>query len=214
MSLEPTVTAPDALLVGLRESDLDPDPIEQFRRWYRAAEEAQQPQPEGMALATTTPDGAPSLRMVLLKGVDALGFVFFTNYDSRKGAELAANPRAALLFYWQCLSRQVRIEGPIERVSRAESEAYYRTRPRDARLGAWASRQSAVIPNRDVLDRRLAELAEQYPDDNVPLPPYWGGFRVLPDSLEFWQSRPNRLHDRLRYVRRADDSWRVERLSP
>src|SRR5438067_1822150 len=127
--------------------------------------------------STSTTLGAPSLRMVLLKGVDARGFVFFTNYDSRKGLELAANPRAALLLYWQRLSRQVRIEGAIERVSRAESEAYYRTRPRDARLGAWASRQSAVIPSRDGLDRRLAELAEQYPDDNVPLPPYWGGFR-------------------------------------
>src|SRR5439155_26467341 len=191
MSLEPD---PSSASVppppGLREGDLDPDPIVQFSRWYRAAEEAQQPLPEAMALATAAPDAAPSLRMVLLKGVDARGFVFFTNYDSRKGAELAANPRAALLFYWQRLSRQVRIEGAIERVSRAESEAYYRTRPRDARLGAWTSRQSVVIPNRDVLDRRLAELAEQYPDDAIPLPPYWGGFRVLPDSLEFWQSRP------------------------
>ena len=205
---------PAGALHGLRESDLDPNPFVQFECWYRAAEQAQQPLPEAMALATTTRDGLPSLRMVLLKGVDERGFVFFTNYEGRKGSELTANPQAALLFYWQVLSRQVRVEGSASRVSREESEAYFRTRPREARLGAWASLQSEIIPHRDVLDQRLEELAARYPGDDIPLPPTWGGFRIAPDSIEFWQSRSNRLHDRLRYTRQPDASWLIQRLSP
>jgi pyridoxamine 5'-phosphate oxidase len=152
--------------------------------------------------------------MVLLRGLDARGFVFFTNYESRKGGELTANPWAALVFYWPQVERQVRIEGPVARLDPTESDAYYASRPLGSRLGAWASAQSRVIPSRAVLEQRVAELAARYPDGNVPRPPFWGGFRVAPVSIEFWQHRPDRLHDRLHYTRQPDGSWRIERLSP
>jgi pyridoxamine 5'-phosphate oxidase len=200
-------------LHGLSESDLDPDPLRQFQHWFDQALNAGLIEPNAMTLATATPDGKPSARMVLLKGVNAGGFVFFTNYESRKGLELTANPWAALVFYWPELERQVRIEGRVERVAPEESDAYFVSRPNGNRIGAWASRQSAVISSRAELEQRVAELEARYADRDIPRPPYWGGFRVIPDMIEFWQGRPNRMHDRLRY-RRANDGWIIERLSP
>jgi pyridoxamine 5'-phosphate oxidase len=199
---------------GLNERDLSPDPIEQFARWFGAAVEAGLHEPNAMTLATATPDGLPSARMVLLKSFDAQGFVFYTNYDSQKGRELAANPRAALVFYWPPHHRQVRVAGVVSQVSRAESEAYFHSRPIGARLSALASRQSRVIPNREFLEQRVAEMAAQYPGENVPLPEDWGGYRLRPHLIEFWQGRPNRLHDRLRYTRPPGGNWVIERLSP
>jgi pyridoxamine 5'-phosphate oxidase len=197
----------------LLESQAEPDPLEQFRRWYAEAEAAGLRAPHAMALASATPDGTPSVRMVLLKGVDERGFVFYTGYVSRKGAELDANPRAALLFYWDPLGRQVRVEGGVERVTGEESDAYFATRPRAAQLAASASKQTAVLPGRDELDARVAELEREHAGDVVPRPEHWGGYRLLPDAFEFWQHREDRLHDRLRY-RRDADRWIVERLSP
>ena len=199
---------------GLDESDLASDPIEQFARWFAAAVEAGLNEPNAMTLATAAPDGTPSARMVLLKGFDAQGFVFYTNYDSQKGRELTANPRAALVFYWPALHRQVRVAGEVSPVSRGESENYFRSRPVGARLSALASRQSRVIPSRESLEQHVTELAAQYPDENIPLPDDWGGYRLAPHTLEFWQGRPNRLHDRLRYTRQPLGVWVVERLSP
>lgn len=199
---------------GLSAADVDPDPIVQFGRWYREAEEAGLFQPDAMTLATATADGIPSARMVLLKGFDEHGFSFFTNYGSRKARELDENPRAALVVYWPELRRQVRVTGRVERLPRDESEAYFRTRPHGSRLAAWASRQSRVIPSRDVLEGEYRRLEAEYAGGDVPLPPFWGGFRVVPDSVELWMGRPNRLHDRLRYSRRPDGSWAIERLSP
>jgi pyridoxamine 5'-phosphate oxidase len=199
---------------GLSEVDVDPDPLVEFRSWYRLAEESGVPQPDAMTLATTTPDGIPSARMVLLKGVDDGGFVFFTNYESRKAQELSENPRAALILYWSAIRRQVRITGRAERLSQPESEEYFRSRPRGSRLAAWASRQSEVIADRSVLEDEYRRLENEYTDADVPLPPFWGGYRVTPDVVEFWKGRENRLHDRLRYTRRRDGSWAVERLAP
>jgi pyridoxamine 5'-phosphate oxidase len=167
-----------------------------------------------MTLATATPDGRPSARVVLLRGHDENGFVFFTNYGARKGDELATNPRAALVFYWPEIDRQIRIEGRVERATPQESDAYFQSRPRGSQLGAWASPQSEVIASREVLEARLHEVEARYPEGPVPRPPFWGGFRVVPDSIEFWQEGPSRLHDRLRYVRLASGGWRLERLSP
>ena len=193
-------------MTGLSEDDVDRDPVAQFSRWHGDAG-----RPPEMALATAAPDGAPACRMVLLKGVDGRGFVFFTNYDSPKARDLAANPRASLLFHWHP-GRQVRVAGVVVRVAAEESDAYWQTRPRGSQLGAWASRQSEVIAGRHELERRLAEVAARYPGP-VPRPPFWGGLRLVPAEVEFWHHRDDRLHDRLRY-RRVDGGWVVERLSP
>jgi pyridoxamine 5'-phosphate oxidase len=198
----------------LVEAELHPDPIVQFEAWYGEAARDGVPESNAMALATATPDGRPSVRMVLLRGVDHRGFAFFTNYESRKGAEIEANPFAALVFFWHELERQVRVEGRVERVSDHESEAYFRGRPRGARIGAWASPQSRVVPGRAVLESLFEKLESNYPDDEVPRPPNWGGYRVVPDSIEFWQGRPNRLHDRIRYSRQKGGVWLIERLAP
>ncbi len=202
-------------IVVLREEDVDPDPIEQFARWYREAL-AVDPRADAMAVGTSTLDGRPSVRMVLLKGFDQRGFVFFSNYESRKGAELAENPKAALTFHWPQPepSRQVRITGHVVRLSREESEAYFRTRPRESQIAAWASRQSEVIESRAVLEQEYSRVAELYEGREVPLPPSWGGMRVEPHRVEFWQHRESRLHDRLRYVRLPEGGWRIERLAP
>jgi pyridoxamine 5'-phosphate oxidase len=199
---------------GLSEGDVDPDPLIEFRRWYRLAEESGVPQPDAMTLATATADGAPSARMVLLKGVDDQGFVFFTNYESRKARELAENPRAALILYWVALRRQVRVTGRVEPLTAEESEAYFRSRPFGSRLAAWASRQSSLILDRSVLEDEYRRLEAEHADGDVPLPPFWGGYRVTPDTVEFWVGRENRLHDRLRYRRRDEGEWVIERLSP
>jgi pyridoxamine 5'-phosphate oxidase len=199
---------------GLAEGDVDPDPVVQFGRWLGDAQAAGLVEPTATTLATATADGRPSARMVLLRGVDQRGFVFYTNYESRKAAELAANPRAALVFWWGELQRQVRVEGRVEKTSQEESAAYFATRPLGSRLSAWASPQSQVIPGRAVLDRRVAELAAAYPGGDVPLPPFWGGYRLVHEVVELWRGRPNRLHDRLRYTRAEGGGWRVERLAP
>ena len=199
--------------VELRRRDLASDPLEQFRTWFAEAGAALEV-PEAMALATATPGGAPSVRMVLLKGFDERGLVFFSHYTSRKGRELEANPRAALLFHWSPLGRQVRVEGRVERVSDEESDAYFATRPRDAQLGALASRQSEPLGSRSELDARLAELEGDLGAGPVPRPPTWGGFRLGPAAWEFWQHRSSRLHDRFRYEREPSGAWRVERLFP
>jgi pyridoxamine 5'-phosphate oxidase len=197
----------------LTEADLDPDPLVQFQAWYDAAAESGSAETNAMALATATPEGRPSVRMVLLRGIDERGFTFFTNYESRKASEIEANPYAALVFFWHELERQVRIEGRVERVSDLESDDYFRSRPKGARLGAWASPQSRVVAGREILDALYENLEQQHPDD-VPRPPNWGGYRVLPDALEFWQGRTNRLHDRLRYTQAAEGVWLIERLAP
>jgi pyridoxamine 5'-phosphate oxidase len=189
------------------------DPLTQFREWYEHAVAAGVVEPEAMALATASADGAPSVRFVLLKGIDARGVEFFTNYESRKGGELIANPRAALAVLWKPLERQVRLEGPVEVLTPEESDEYFASRSRGSRLGAWASRQSEVIPDREWLEARLAEVGERFPDA-VPRPPHWGGFRLLPSAVEFWEGRPSRLHDREVFTRDADGAWVARRLSP
>jgi pyridoxamine 5'-phosphate oxidase len=192
--------------------DLDPDPLLQFQRWYSEAEAAGVAVPETMALATATAAGRPAARMVLLKRADESGFAFHTNYESRKGEELAANPQAALLFYWQHLGRQVRVEGSVERASGEESESYFRTRPIGSRLAAWASPQSRPLADRAELERRYDEARARFGDE-VPLPPHWGGFRLDPEAYEFWQHGDDRLHDRVRYER-VEGAWRRTRLAP
>jgi pyridoxamine 5'-phosphate oxidase len=188
------------------------DPIRHFQEWYERAVATGVVEPEAMALATATPDGAPSVRFVLLKGIDERGVSFYSNYESRKGRELAANPRAALAVLWKTLDRQVRLEGPVERLTSEESDAYFASRGRGSRLGAWASNQSTEIPGRETLDSALADAGARYPDD-VPRPPYWGGFLLRPEVIEFWEGRPDRLHDREEF-RREGDGWRSRRLSP
>jgi pyridoxamine 5'-phosphate oxidase len=198
----------------LREQDVDSDPVRQFAVWFSDAQQAGVRMPEAAALATASSDGAPSVRMVLVKVFGERGFVFFSNYDSRKGHELAANQRGALLFYWDALGRQVRIEGPVERTSTGESAAYVRSRPRGSQLSALASPQSQTIDSREALERRLAALQERYGGGELPLPADWGGFRLAGESFEFWQQRHDRLHDRLRYRRADDGAWLLERMAP
>ncbi len=198
---------------GLPEAADDADPIELFKEWFQAAQDSGILLPESMALATATPDGEPSVRMVLLKKVDREGFVFYTNYGSKKAHDLDANPRAAVCFHWAVLQRQVRVSGSVERTSREESEAYFRTRPRGSRIGAWASRQSEPLPDRSELERRVKEYQERFPGEEVPLPPFWGGYRIRPVRIEFWQGRADRLHDRLVFHAEGG-GWRSERLYP
>ncbi|CAD9218105.1 Pyridoxine/pyridoxamine 5\\'-phosphate oxidase [Burkholderia cenocepacia] len=197
------------------EADAAPDPFAQFDRWFKEALAAKLPEPNTMTLATVGADGRPSARIVLIKGADERGFVFFTNYESRKGHDLAVHPQAALLFYWIELERQVRIEGRIEKTSEEESDRYFASRPLGSRIGAWASEQSAVIDSRATLEAREKAVSERY-GDNPPRPPHWGGYRLVPDSIEFWQGRPSRLHDRLLYTRdaAAAPGWTISRLSP
>ena len=202
----------DYALRRLDENDVDPDPFRQFHAWLAEALEAKIPEPTAMTLATVDEEGSPSARIMLLKALDERGFVFYTNYESRKGHELAARPRAALTFFWKELQRQVRIEGRVEKVSAAESDEYFAIRPLGSRIGAWACTQSAVIASRPWLEARVKAAEAQY-GDNPPRPPHWGGYRVLPDWLEFWQGRQSRLHDRLAYTREAS-GWKLERLSP
>jgi len=204
----------DYTLEDLHESQINPDPFIQFQTWFTQALEAQLPEPNAMTLATTTLDGKPSARMVLLKDFDARGFVFFTNYNSRKGQELTVNPQAALVFWWAELERQVRITGLVEQVSEIESDKYFYARPANNRLGAWASNQSEVIKSREELEQRWQQFQHQYVNQEIPRPPHWGGLRVVPSEIEFWQGRPSRLHDRLLYRCGDGDIWKIERLSP
>jgi pyridoxamine 5'-phosphate oxidase len=198
----------------LRADDLDPDPTRQFAAWFRQAAEAGVGAPEAAALATASAGGVPSVRMVLIKHYDERGFVFYSNYESSKGEDLEANPHAALLFYWELLGRQVRIQGGARRTTLEESAAYVRSRPRGSQLSALASPQSRPIESREVLEQRVAELAVQHEGAELPLPDGWGGYRIRPESFEFWQHRADRLHDRLRYARGEDGRWRVHRLAP
>jgi pyridoxamine 5'-phosphate oxidase len=198
---------------ALHESTADPDGVRQFASWFDQALAADVPEPNAMALATADERGIPNLRMVLLKSFDARGFVFYTNYASRKGRELESNPHAALLFHWPELERQVRINGIVSRVSEEESDAYFSSRPRGHQIGAWASDQSAVVPDRDAVDGNALAAAARFSDVPIPRPPHWGGYLVRPEVVEFWQGRENRLHDRLEYLR-ADGGWRIQRLSP
>lgn len=202
-----------AAQLALNQSEAVPDPIDQFRQWFEAAASTDAKHPEAMTLATATPDGRPSARIVLLRGFDHRGFVFFTNYQSRKAGELADNSRAALVFYWSAFDRQVRVEGRIEFVSPEESDAYFRTRPYCHQIGAWASAQSQVIPDRGVLEARVRQLEAEF-GESVPRPLHWGGYRLVPTSIEFWQGRESRLHDRLLYTQQSNGSWRIERLAP
>jgi pyridoxamine 5'-phosphate oxidase len=196
------------------EADVDPDPFTQFGRWYDDAVERGAPQPDAMIVASATTDARPSARIVLLRGVDDRGFVFFTNYESRKGRELHANPVAAVGFHWPEVHRQVRATGAVGRVSDDESDEYWSARPRASQLSAWASEQSEVVGDRDELEARVEELARRFGGTDVPRPAWWGGLRVVPDEIEFWQHREDRLHDRLRYSHSADGTWRIERLQP
>jgi pyridoxamine 5'-phosphate oxidase len=201
------------MLSALSETDVAPDPIRQFQSWFDEAMQAKLPEPNAMTLATVGADGQPSARIVLLKGMDADGFTFFTNYESRKGVDLLANPRAALLFHWVQLERQIRVEGIVEKVEDAESDAYYASRPLGSRLGAWASEQSREVAGRDVIEAREADFRSKF-GENPPRPPHWGGYRLKPTWIEFWQGRPSRLHDRIAYRQNADGNWQIVRLSP
>jgi pyridoxamine 5'-phosphate oxidase len=198
---------------SLDEKDVARDPVVQFARWFQEALNSGFTEPNAMSVATADPQGRPSARILLLKGYDSRGFVFFTNYESRKGRELAQNPYASLLFHWVELERQVRIEGRVEKVAPEESDEYYRSRPLGSRVGAWASPQSRVLADRAALEHKLGQLAEQLGED-PPRPPHWGGYRLVPESLEFWQGRPSRLHDRVRYTLVSAGSWKIERLAP
>jgi pyridoxamine 5'-phosphate oxidase len=204
----------DYSLAGLTEKDLARDPFRQFEKWFQEAEAAKIPEPNAMTLATATREGRPSARTVLLKGLDGRGFVFYSNYESRKGREIEANPQVALVFPWIAMERQVIIEGALTKVAREESEAYFHSRPRASQLGAWVAQQSTIISGRPVLEDNMKALEKKYAGQEVPLPPNWGGWRVSPETVEFWQGRRSRLHDRLRYRRVKDGGWSVERLAP
>jgi pyridoxamine 5'-phosphate oxidase len=203
----------DYTLAGLAEKDLAKDPYRQFEKWFQEAEAAKLNEPNAMVVATTTRDGRPSARTMLLKAIDGRGFTFFSNYESRKGRELHENPRASLVFPWLPLERQVIVEGTVTKVPREESEAYFHSRPRASQLGAWASQQSSIISSRAVMEDSMKMLEAKYAGREVPLPPHWGGWRLVPESVEFWQGRRSRMHDRLRY-RRDKDDWIIERLAP
>lgn len=209
-----TALSDNRKLAGLDEKLIDRDPIKQFQAWFDDAIEAKLPLPEAMTLATATPDGRPSARMVLLKQVDHAGFVFFTNYRSAKARQLEANPYAALVFYWAQLDRQVRVEGSVTRTSAQESRDYFQTRPRESQIGAWASAQSEVISGRDVLEQRAQKLEGLYCDRDIDCPEHWGGYRLKPERIEFWTSRVGRLHDRILYELQPDGSWTISRLAP
>ena len=206
--------SPLELPPALTKRKADPNPFKQFAQWFQEGAAAEPILPEAVTLATATQDGKPSSRMVLLKKFDESGFVFYTNYESRKGAELAENPQAALCFYWRQLERQISVTGTIIQVSREESEAYFRTRPRGSQVGALASRQSQVTDSREVLEQRFQQVMAEYAGKEIPLPSYWGGYRLAPSTIEFWQGRPNRMHDRLLYSRQSDGQWKIERLAP
>lgn len=203
----------DYTLAGLHEKDLARDPFRQFEKWFQEAEAAKVNEPNAMVVCTATSDGRPSARTMLLKGLDGRGFVFFSNYESRKGRELHANPHATLVFPWLALERQVVVEGTVTKIPREESEAYFHSRPRASQLSAWVSQQSAIIAGRGVLEESMKALEQKYAGQEVPLPPHWGGWRMMPAAVEFWQGRRSRLHDRLRY-RREKDAWTIERLAP
>ncbi len=214
MSLsDPASRRSDYARAGLTEAELRSDPVEQFLAWLHEAEEAGLPEPNAMTLATASSGGMPSARIVLLRGCDQRGFVFYTNYESRKGRELSANPHVSLVFYWPQLERQVRVEGTAVRVAAEESDAYFQSRPRASQIGAIASRQSSQLADRSELTERVRRLTERFDGKPIPRPEYWGGIRVIPTALEFWQGRPSRLHDRLAFLRNGD-AWRVARLSP
>lgn len=200
-------------VLGLSESAAGMDPIALFRDWYRDAKRSSVFLPESIAVATSTPDGKPSVRMMLLKGIGDRGFLFYTNYESRKAREMDENPHAAFLIHWGVLQRQIRVEGPLEKLSEAESAAYFRTRARGSQIGAWASKQSSTLADRAELERRVREVEERFRGRDVPLPPFWGGYRLVPERIEFWQGRANRLHDRLEYTW-EDGEWSRLRLSP
>lgn len=204
----------DYSLAGLLEKDLAKDPFRQFDRWFQEAQAAGLPEPNAMTLATADASGRPSARIVLLKGVDGRGFVFYTNYESHKGRELEANPRAALVFPWFAMERQVIVQGPVKRVTREESAAYFHSRPHASQLGAWASAQSTLVTGRAAVEQGMKAVEEKYAGKEVPLPPFWGGYRLSPETVEFWQGRRSRLHDRLRYRRESNGDWTVERLAP
>ena len=199
---------------ALDESAVDRDPIRQFHLWFEEATEAGIPEPYAVTLATASPEGRPSARVVLMRGFDDRGFVFFTNYRSRKGAEIEANPFASMCFFWQPLERQVRVEGRVVLASEAESDEYFKGRPTGSKLGAWVSNQSGVVRDRATLEAEMAEIRRRFPGEEIPRPPHWGGYRVVPESIEFWQGRPGRLHDRIVYRKAAGGGWRIERLAP
>lgn len=201
-------------LAGLRRKDLNPDPFQQFKKWFLEAAELDPNEANAMTLATADKNGCPSARMVLLRDADERGFVFFTNYESRKGRELAENPNAALVFYWKQLERQICITGTVTRVSREESEEYFKNRPVGSRIAALASKQSQIVATREVLEKRFKELSLKYKSKQIPLPSYWGGFILSPRMIEFWQGRPNRFHDRFRYRKQSNGTWVIDRLSP
>jgi pyridoxamine 5'-phosphate oxidase len=198
---------------GLLESDVDPDPFRQFTLWFDQAIKSGIMEPNAMSHATVSPDGQPSIRIVLLKGVDDRGFVFFTNYESRKGKDILVNPKSALLFFWGELERQVRIEGAIEKISVDHSKAYFDSRPEGSRIGAWSSNQSEIVTSRDELEKRFEENMNRFAGKEIPMPEYWGGYRLVPNMVEFWQGRGSRMHDRIRF-RKTGEFWEIDRLSP